>query len=293
MISNEELGKLRREREARRRSSADGDPPRPSPKKARTEPEPPGLVDLTRESDDSDDAAAGRWRSNATPPDAAPRPPDAAPRPPDAATRPPDATRATPRPQVVRDAAGVPGLVLVRDFWSARQCNLALEAIETGEHAWERRWVTRSSGALTQHYGPLVANFLKDRGPVKAWRVDKRGQRNPGPPWFVRDLLRDARALGLLGPTECAPETANSFCTRPRTRAVPAAAASAGRPRKIVGRPRSRRRESRRSAAVTEARRRRDFGPPGTRGHTQATTRTQTTRSRPILITAASSRRTS
>ena len=60
-----------------------------------------------------------------------------------------------PRPEVIQDAEGVRGLVVVKNFWGRAQCATALAAIDSGVHAFEGGWRRQSPGRSSMHFGPL------------------------------------------------------------------------------------------------------------------------------------------
>ena len=65
------------------------------------------------------------------------------------------------------------------------------------------------------HFGPLVPNFRRQTGEIGAWTTDSRGRQKPGPPPFVRDLIRDAKALGAIpAMASVTDDTACSFVQR-------------------------------------------------------------------------------
>ena len=65
------------------------------------------------------------------------------------------------------------------------------------------------------HFGPLVPNFRRQTGEIGAWTTDSRGRQKPGPPPFVRDLIRDAKALGSIqAMASVTNDTASSFVQR-------------------------------------------------------------------------------
>ena len=51
-----------------------------------------------------------------------------------------------PQPEVIQDAEGVRGLVVVKNFWGRAQCATALAAIDSGAHAFEGGWRGRDRG---------------------------------------------------------------------------------------------------------------------------------------------------
>ena len=69
-----------------------------------------------------------------------------------------------PRPEVIQDAEGVRGLVVVKNFWGRAQCATALAAIDSGAHAFEGGWRGRDRGRSSMHFGPLVPNFQRKNG---------------------------------------------------------------------------------------------------------------------------------
>ena len=120
-----------------------------------------------------------------------------------------------PRPEVIQDAEGVRGLVVVKNFWGRAQCVTALAAIDSGAHAFEGGWRGRDRGRSSMHFGPLVPNFQRKNGDIGAWTTDSRGRQKPGPPPFVRDLIRDAKALGSIpAMASVTDDTACSFVQR-------------------------------------------------------------------------------
>ena len=120
-----------------------------------------------------------------------------------------------PQPEVIQDAEGVRGLVVVKNFWGRAQCATALAAIDSGAHAFEGGWRGRDRGRSSMHFGPLVPNFQRKNGEIGAWTTDSRGRQKPGPPPFVRDLIRDAKALGAIpAMASVTDDTACSFVQR-------------------------------------------------------------------------------
>jgi len=120
-----------------------------------------------------------------------------------------------PRPEVIQDAEGVRGLVVVKNFWGRAQCATALAAIDSGVHAFEGGWPRRDGGRSSMHFGPLVPNFRRQTGEIGAWTTDSRGRQKAGPPPFVRDLIRDAKALRAIpAMASVTNDTACSFVQR-------------------------------------------------------------------------------
>ena len=65
------------------------------------------------------------------------------------------------------------------------------------------------------HFGPLVPNFQRKNGEIGAWTTDSRGRQKAGPPPFVRDLIRDAKALRAIpAMASVTDDTACSFVQR-------------------------------------------------------------------------------
>ena len=65
------------------------------------------------------------------------------------------------------------------------------------------------------HFGPLVPNFRRHTGEIGAWTTDSRGRQKAGPPPFVRDLIRDAKALRAIpAMASVTNDTASSFVQR-------------------------------------------------------------------------------
>ena len=98
-------------------------------------------------------------------------------------------------PRMIMDAAGVPGLVVVKNFWSPEQCTVALSSIDTGKDSWEGGFTLREPGRQAQHFGPFAWNYKPQKN--GAWLVDSSGRTKHGPPLFVVKLLHDARALRI------------------------------------------------------------------------------------------------
>ena len=65
------------------------------------------------------------------------------------------------------------------------------------------------------HFGPLVPNFRRQTGEIGAWTTDSRGRQKSGPPPFVRDLIRDAKAMRAIpAMASVTNDTACSFAQR-------------------------------------------------------------------------------
>ena len=109
----------------------------------------------------------------------------------------------------------MPGLVVVKNLWDRAQCATALAAIDSGVHAFEGGWPRRNGGRSSMHFGPLVPNFRRQTGEIGAWTTDSCGRQKPGPPPFVRDLIRDAKALRAIpAMASVTNDTACSFAQR-------------------------------------------------------------------------------